>query len=366
MGASEEVVVRARRLKQDGVQMYVGTMRADDLLNVARVDEWRKEGDRERGYQRAPQRSRARQVASYLTQSKKALLPTSLLLSYRGSLSGRVEELGEGFVRIRLPVDATLWAVDGQHRLAGLRVAIEENGEDGLREYSLAVVIVEGLSETEEATQFRIINETAKKVRTDLARRILLQAAQNARGRAEVIKTGRMWEVRAADVVDQLLSNSRSPWRGRIQRPNEKRDKLHTVKELSFSNSLKPMLTAFPYSQMPIKSVTERLIEYWLAWQALIPQAFEDPRAYVLLKTPGIFSLNQVAPYVFHVCEMSGAEVKVDQLVEILRDLDEYAEARYWERDNDEGAAVYGSMKGFGILYELIVEKLQEKGYTLE
>jgi len=365
MPEARKIAFPAIRFHQNDVRMYVGTLRAEDLLGLGQVDEWHKDGNVQSGYQRAPERSRARAVAKYLTSSKKALLPTSVLLSYRGDMTSHVTELDGDVVKVALPTDTVLWEVDGQHRLAGLAVAIEENGEEELRDYLVPLVIMEGLSETEEANQFRVINETAKKVRTDLARRILLQAAQEAGGRAEVAKMGRMWEVRATEVIDHLLSDPRSPWRERIQRPNQKRQKLQTVKELSFSNSLKPIVDSFPYSQYSPEKTGQLLIEYWLAWQALIPEAFDEPRDYVLLKTPGVFSLHRVAPYLVQVCQENGLPLEADQFAAILSDLGEYAEARYWATDNIEGASAFGSMKGFGILADLMIGALQDKDYVL-
>lgn len=354
------------RLQQGTHSLYVGAMRGEDLVRMTRVDVWRKEDDHEVGYQRAPDRSRARKVADYLIRSSDRIFPMSVLLNYReGSLSDFAVDDQTDVLHLELPSETIMYTVDGQHRIEGIRIAIEEHDQEWVRDYRVPTVIVDGLSVVDEATQFRVINETAKKVRTDLARRILARAAREAGGQVDVIKMGRMWEVRATEVIECLLADPSSPWVGRVQRPNEKRTPLHTIKELSFSNSLKPIVDTFPYKQYPAERVARLLIDYWTAWQNLVPDAFERPREYVLLKTPGVFSLHTVAPYVFQLCQEQGIGTSEEQFRQILKDLDEFVTEEYWHNDNYEGAAAFGSMKGFGILADLIIDRLREKGYHL-
>lgn len=347
-------------------RLFVGTMKVGDLLKISKVDIWRKEHGKELGYQRVPERQRALAIARYV-EEETVLMPLSVLLSYRGRLDKEVIPLEEKFIVIEFDEnnpDHILWQVDGQHRLAGFQVAIEEDGNHFLSDFQLPVVIVEGLSPIEEAEQFRVINETAKKVRTDLARRLLVLAAQ-IHGRSSVIRIGREWEVRATDIVEILVNTPESPWFGRIQRPNEKKNSTHVVRELSFSNSLGRLIKDPFLRRYDPKQIASWLIEFWAAWQELVPEAFEDPKKYVLLKTPGIFSQHYLAGDIFGFCLAEGINIERKEIKGILNNLGEYAKPRYWEADNPEGAAAFGSMKGFSILHELMLEELQSKGYCL-
>ena len=359
--------IMAQAMKQEGTQMYVGVMRVDDILRIGRVDEWRQEEGVEEGYQRAPETGRTGKVARYLRSDPKPLMPTSVLLSYRGELDVVSDE--NGSVKVNIPDDRTFWIVDGQHRLYGFKRAINEMGLERLRDYPLPIVIVENPSIEDEANQFRVINETMKKVRTDLARRILALrvAGLGAAARQEIRLAGRLWEAVAVEVLRILNEEGDSPWFDRIQPPNIKKRSSHIIRELSFSTSLKPILNEKPYRTWPADRLAATLKEYWGAWKSLVPEAFDNAGDYVLLKTPGAFSLHQLAYYVMEVLRNSGITSPTkDDFRNILRDLGEYAGEQFWRADNVDGAAIAGSMKGFSILADTMEEELISAGHTVD
>ena len=358
------IVVRCIPIRQHKQDLLVGAIKAGDLLGIAKLDVYRREPDgEERGYQRLPERPRARSIGRFLTVQKECM-PPAVILSYRGDASPLLHEVYSGFAEFRLDRDQCLWIVDGQHRSEGLRVAIEEMGADELNDFDVPVVVLVGVDEVDEAQQFRVINESAKKVRTDLARRLLVMAAKT-RGHSSVIKEDRLWEVKVSEVLDSLLKLPGSPWAGFVQRPNEKRTPTHVVKELSFTQSLKPIVRTFPWKTWDADKLAAALAEYWKAWQELCPEAFEDPKRYVLLKTPGVFSLHGLALGVFDLLRSRGVDLSKKEFLPILRDLGEYAEPIFWDGETIEGASAYGSMKGFGILTDLMVDRLTDAGYQI-
>lgn len=357
--------VKVIPFKQDATNMYVGVMRIDDILKLAHVDVWRSEEGQESGYQRQPETGRARKVARYLRTSVKPLMPLTVLLGLRREAD--VHSEADGSLSLILTDDDVLWEVDGQHRLAGFRRVIEEDGVERFRDYILPVVIMEGSSMESEAEQFRIINETMKKVRTDLARRILAMMGRSLAGRREIISVGRGWEATSVDILNILNTDRDSPWYGRIQPPNTRKQASHTIRDASFSTSLKPVLTQRPFRDWRTERIADTLCEYWKAWQELVPDAFDHADDYVLLKTPGVFSLHELAYYVFEACRTRGKDnPNKDDFIEILRHLDEYVSPEFWARDNFQGAAAAGSMKGFGILYDMMKEALIDAGYTID
>ncbi len=347
--------------KQEGVQMFTGAVRAEDLLQYTEIDVFRSES--ESGYQREPERSRARALARFLKTQNLALLPNSVLLNARDEVE--ITEEG-GLACLRIPESMKLWVVDGQHRLAGLRAAIHEDEELRFKEYLIPVVVTVGLDESKEAEQFRVINETAKKVRTDLARRILASSMSTREGREQILKQQRTWEAVAAQVINLLNSDESSPFRGRIQQPNEKKSARHTIRELSFSTSLKPILTTFPYRDWRAAKVADQLRDYWEAWYGAVPECFDDAEEYVLLRTPGIFSLHQVALFVWEVCRRENTEPTASRVGDMLAGITEYTTSSYWGSENRDGAAVFGSMKGFRMLADMIKSDLIEIGHTTE
>lgn len=350
--------------KQEGVQMYAGVMPISDLLTIARVDVWHQEDGSESGYQRSPETARTGKVARYLQSDPKPLMPTSVVLSYRGKLP---TSAFDGMVTLEIPDEDTLWIVDGQHRIYGFEKAINDLGIVRLQDYLLPIVIVENPSLEDEANQFRVINETMKKVRTDLARRILALrvATLGKTGRQQIRSSGRLWEATSVDVIKELANNADSPWAGRIQAPNLRKQPDHVIRELSFSTSLKPLLNEFPYRQWTAERIAKTLKDYWESWKNLVPEAFEKPDEYVLLKTPGVFSLHIVLVNILNALRSNGVEnPEIKDFTKILKDLDDYATAEFWRKDNSQGAAMAGSMKGFAILADAMEEELTAAGHV--
>src|SRR5205823_3743606 len=96
------------------------------------------------GYQRALADSRLKGVAEYLKGDDLATLPTAVLISIRNPAHVTFTPEGELDTgvngRLTLADDAELWVIDGQHRVFGLKRAIEEaeaqakDGVDGAEE----------------------------------------------------------------------------------------------------------------------------------------------------------------------------------------------------------------------------------------
>ena len=346
---------------QEGKRLFSSAMRAVDLLERTNVDVYRQENGNAAGYQRAAERPRARAFARYLQTQNMPLVPTAVLLNVREGISSNPQNNGAD-----LPDGVQLWVIDGQHRIEGFRHAIEEMGIYRLREVWLPLVTADGLTVEGEAEQFRVINETAKKVRTDLARRILALSARGREGRQQIRKQDRLWEATASDIISALNGSPKSPLLGRIQGPNEKKTSRHAVRELSFSTSLRPILTTFPYQDWGVTRLADRLSDYWRAWQDVLPVAFDRAEDYVLLRATGIFSLHQIALYVWEVFRRRNVEPTVAEIAEILSDLGDYSSPPYWERDNAEGAAVFGGMKGAAMLTDVLKDELRENGHVTE
>ena len=142
------------------------------------------------------------------------LYPSAILLGARSHL--RYDSVSK---TLELPQDQSLRVIDGQHRLAGLRYAIEEKGNDGLPYMEVPVVIIEVKSRVEEMEQFRIINGTAKSVRTDLVNSILTAISQEEG--EDAIPDKDIWKVIVTRVVDELNRRDDSPWKEVLLMPDE-------------------------------------------------------------------------------------------------------------------------------------------------
>jgi DGQHR domain-containing protein len=270
--------------------------------------------------------------------------------------------------------DEPLQVVDGQHRIAGLRYAIEEKNRADLAELEIPFVIMEEPDRIEEMNQFRVVNGTAKSVRTDLVNAILTATAA-ARGE-EAIKDSDRWKVVATRAIDTLNKEPNSPWYGLILMPddagspNSKDGTGKIVRATSFMTSIKPVyeflrkfnfLTKCNNTEEEAAEVYKVLASYWKALQLVVPEPFEEPNKHVIQKTPGLFSLHKLLvadllPNMFR----GHREWTTENFVEFLQDSPEITEANFWHIAGGH-ASSYGSMKGFDELYKLLSYSVEPK-----
>lgn len=368
--------LKAIRIKQDGQTLYVAAFPAGELIARSKPDIFRDENGNEHGYQRAPERPRALAMARFL-RSNQVLLPNAITLAARVQLP---YDKNSGTLTIPDAVD--LFEVDGQHRLAGFRVAINEQGIQHLFEYPLVTVIIDNSNEILEAEQFKIINETSKKVRTDLARKILARMAHKLKFPFRRIPIERKWEVRATEIINLIKNDAESAFFQRIQSPNQKKSDLHIIKEQSFGDSLKPLLTSHPFENYSSEAIAKGLKEFWEAWRQIMDEAtdfdkspFSNPKEFVMLKAiPGVFALHLVCRYLWSVFERQRLQFRSGEIAlalkeagEKVQDSDENFTMRLpWYGENNRGFGLFGGLKGAKGLAELIIEYLKEAGYSLD
>lgn len=361
-GNGSGVSMQAIATEQDGVRLFVGVARAGDLTRVTTVDYYKPAlppTDERQGYQRPAERSRITKIGKYLMEQEESLFPTAVLLASRSPLK---YDRREGTVSVS--PDEPLQIVDGQHRLAGIRYAVEEKGAKHLADHNIPFVIMDAPDRLTEMTQFRIVNGTAKSVRTDLVN-MILTATYAGTKRHDVPKKDQ-WRIVTSNVVDRLAKDAESPWRDMIALPGEtgsRGEQSKLVRATSFITSLRPVyiwlkeMGIFEPSCRSLDDEIEFLLkivaEYWRAIQAVVPEAFEDPNEYVIQKTPGLFSLHLLLRHLLG--DMYRGRRKFDEatFVEYLGTSPELVDADFWRSDSRR-ASVYGSMKGFSELYEIL------------
>jgi DGQHR domain-containing protein len=355
---------KAVRFIQNGRIFYVTAIPAKELIHLTKVDVW-KEGnpDDQKGYQRAPSSQRKREIAEYV-EGKDAIMPIGGLANSRASSDDQSNygsnlkfkaEWENGDVasgELSIPKNALpLYIVDMQHRLGGFQHAIEEDNAAELEDYPLPITIADGLSLLEEVDQFDLINTTQKKVRTDLARRLKVIQSSDTDHRNRLDESGKLWEARGAKIAD-ILNKSDGVWKGRIMAPNasKKESPRAIIKETSFVTSLKPILQTPFFVRQQEEHAAELIRRYWEAIARIFPKAVKNAEEHVILKTPGIFSLHSIAPFVFELVRDRGGDLTVNAIEQVLSNLGNQFDDDFWFGDSEDGASLYGSMKGFKIL----------------
>lgn len=334
--------LKVLKLEQNGVPIYLSVLPAEVLTNEekSRVDRW--SPSNEKGYQRAIQDRRANEAAWYLTNAE-GWFPTSVLVSIRGDAAfeeGATNDwFSDGYLNI--PENLTLWIIDGQHRVEGLKRAIER-GAQHLRNYQVPVAIVPNPDVVDEMRMFYIVNTRAKSVPGDIADR-LLQQALNVKGELWLKETeakdrGRsekaFLRARATNIVDHLSANC-AVWRGFVTvpgalKPHPKAAKQHTL----VSSLMESVMKDHSIERLDDTSIGELLSSYWQALADVFPEAINEPESYSIRRTSGLYSLHMLFPDIFERCR-EVRNYKAAHMQEILAHMGLTSD--FWSTDSQTG-----------------------------
>ena len=362
--------IRAVPLTQGDHRLFVGSMKARDITEFTAIDRFdpkRSIDHPDQGYQREAEPPRFKKYANFLIKEADRLAPSAILLSSRTALR---YDPSTGMLTVTS--DAPLQIVDGQHRVEGMRYAIDEKRRDELKSFEVPVVIIEGLNRFQEMRQFAVVNGTAKSVRTDLVNMILTKRVA-ALG-DEAVKPAEQWKVVVSRVVERVNTTPGSPWLDRIVMPsdhapsdaeraaNRALANVKIVRATSFMSSLKPIydyLDDHGFIKGKLVDRAERLAEivqeYWKAIRTLNPKCFDAPNDYVIQKTPGLFSLHRILHQILKTMHVAKRPWTEPHFKEVLASVAELQDPGYWDVENGD-AAKYGSMKGFAELADLLLE----------
>lgn len=361
-------VLNAFRIKQRGLVMYLTTMKAGDLLASYTIDRWGT--DNPKGYQRALVPIRVRKAMNYLLKEE-GVFPTSILVNVRGKIEftpmKSVDSFAE-FGELSLsPSSLPFSVVDGQHRLEGLKEAIEEDPK--FDDYPLSVTIVNLPDVYSEMRQFYIVNTRQKGVPTDLVQRHLYEMAEKMGKPALLVLEGEkaVLTAEAIPVVDIIRNDPRSPWYNKLQLPGEAKQPNHIIKQRPFADSITTILKTRPsFRRKNAKELANDLNNYWNALKEIFPEAFEEPNDFTLQKTPGIYSLHMVFSYVYDLCEQQ-ADCSQTKMKQILEKMFQNAAAAipvdqldsaFWHKKEGHPLAIATSQKMIKALAEYFTQAL--------
>ncbi len=180
---SNKISISGLRIKQPIGELYVAKIKAQDLLKISYSDirSIADENYRNKylGIQRKLDPKRERDIAKYV-QSFDATFPTSIVV-YIDEKYVLIKENDNDTVEIELNniTEKTAKIIDGQHRLAGLQQAIEQQERlgdlfsdpkelDKLKNFELSLTILIGMDIAEQANIFSKVNLTQTKVNKSL------------------------------------------------------------------------------------------------------------------------------------------------------------------------------------------------------
>jgi len=330
--------VPAIRFQQKGVPMYLAALPIQEL-DFCSIDRWDpKRTGRWKSYQRGLVQKKIRNLARYLERHD-AILPVAGLLNVRQRHSlqfsashNHKAAAGE----LVIPDDTRLWVVDMQHRLEGIKTA---HSEGFLKDFLVPVLITEGLTAIREAGQFYIINTRSRRMGVDLTRRLLIEHDE-----IKDLSDVPDWELKAVQIAIRLNHRLKdNPWYERIREPEGERSSQHIATEKSFVPSLRWLLTTPRAKRKSATTLARFLAGFWEGIRINMPEPFQQPRSFLIQKTPGYMAFHRLAPIVYRKFP-HGSAATYARLFHRLR-APRFG-AHFWERKNLRGAKRYGTGQG--------------------
>jgi DGQHR domain-containing protein len=336
------IQVNVFRFEQNGQVMFASIIRASELLRIVDVDV-RDELLNSTGYQRQRDETRCRKIAEYINRPT-SVIPGSILLNLRGSSSFQPDKYDQDTGKIFIPdKKGAAWVVDGQHRIGGF--------EYTERDFLLPVVFFENLPRRQEMINFSVINDTQKGINTSLTLSLL----------GELRESEACWKIRAHDIVYSLNNDPESPWYERVNMTGA-RGMHRPVNLASFANSLKPLLCSQSFFEnLELSDQILLLRRFWCVLREMYLDAWCEPSSHILLKTLGVYTMGQVALYVFQLCAANQGDFSHEQIAEFLEPI------RYFDwHQNTSPFHAMGGMKGCKEATSTLVSKLPKLSVRID
>jgi DGQHR domain-containing protein len=371
--------VRVIKLAQKRIEMYVGKMKVNDILDLYELDKFKEE--ELEGYQREQYEERTSELVEYLEKCPLAVMP-ALLVSLR---KAEFESQDGDFGLLRIPrKKGSLWIIDGQHRIGGFGKIREKfifsKGIDpslflNLMDYEFPVVFIDSAVATEriaseivqnengfssediERTIFFIVNKTQKGISPSLKDALLYRIKSSGIQGLSIIEKEN-WRIIGAKIGITLNCEEGSPLRDKIN-VSGKRGVGKPIQLNSFVSSLQMLFFDKDFSKLSNDGKLRFLGAYWAVIKDLVPQAFEKKtcKDHMLLKALGIYSLHWLAKDVFQTCLKQGYDFGD---VEVLKPLLMPLKSFDWSTKTSPLSAL-GGMKGASKAHELLLEAFSQK-----
>lgn len=291
------------RFVQNEKEIFVGVLSAEQLLDD-RLDVRAWFGGR--GYQRLRNTEKVDSIADFISKIK-GIMPPSVLVGIRDP---KVKYEGNSKIGVlKVPENARLYVVDGQHRIWGYRRLGERGEADG--EFSLPAVFLcptiwsrDLRPDVEEGKQFITINKTQSKVKKELVDAFVYSLASpdtiepkyNLDGVSADIRKEMRRRIRARSVAVNLCNWP--AWKNKVREPNSSR-KESIIGITSLVDTLASDVVEHPRYQTRMPGDIAKDVEhYWEAILECYPHAKVDSRHYWVQKLLGIAVFHKLFPYI--------------------------------------------------------------------
>ena len=294
--ANVKLKIKVIKIQQKGMPLYIGKIKAGDLLLLATTDQWRDEALD--GYQREKFREKTSEIKKYLEGCSISIIPAILASFGNAIFVSSDEEIGS----LEIPLKpGSISILDGQQRTGGFEEIYREvkklqtkhslpDREELIKKYTellhfeIPIVFVDSKAIIEkmreespdnlsikqselEGAFFFIINKTQKPVNPSLKDELAYKTLKAGITGIPIIEKEK-WRTEIVPVVNELNKES-SPFEGLINLGGTTSHG-RPVPLFSFVSSLKPLFDNVAFKNLSFKQKKTFLINYWAMYSSFI------------------------------------------------------------------------------------------------
>lgn len=298
----------ATRVQQGKLTLYLTHLTGREIATSGFYNIERFDHESKRGYQRFLVQRRANELAKFLRDTldrgEQPAIPTPAFLATEKRLD--FDET-HNVLSFNPEVVCPFNVVDGQHRLEGVRAAVQDDSR--LNDFVLPVTIADELSEDHQMYHFFVINSTQKSVEQSLQQRITTNFIEKYQLadmpplpqslHREVV---RGTQAGATQMVDHLNRDAGSPLRGRVQLVNDTDPIRGRLREAPLANVLKQHVYT---ASNPIngRESQERMCRIMANYLAAIDRYYEgrnhEREELIIFRTTGIYFFISLSKWFF-------------------------------------------------------------------
>lgn len=316
----QTVTLIALESKNLDTTCYRGSAPLAQLTRVSHADVFDQDLNPD-GLQRDLSKKHAADAYSYVARDPNPKLPRAfpeVVLNVRDRAVISRKEIGNGVVELTLDVDkidaartVKVSRVDGNHRLF---FGAGDGKERAPLEAEVPFQLHIGLTKEQEAGLFSDINSEQKGLNTSHL------AVIRTRITPEEVE---LHEHPARVFARRLANDEASPWKDLVHMGGSKAGakEAHVYRPVNFialEHGVQRILRKSQYiGELEPDAQYGLIRSYWMAVKAVYPEAFENPREYLVLKNLGVATFSQLGATVIDRCVIAG-NVEVGHMVPFL------------------------------------------------
>ena len=316
----------AVEIKQGNLTLYLTYVTPRDLFSEDFYTVEKLEPRTQEGFQRILDERRARRLSRHLTEANEqgyAHLPTTVFLATDRSMTFDIETSTLTFDK---ELVCPFSVVDGQHRIEGLRGAVEK--ERALANFKLPVTIATELDDTHQMYHFFIVNTTQVPVDTSLRQQITKRFT-DMQGVDELpytphwlqreVSMGR--DARSIRMVEYLNDSPDSPLYERIQMANEP-NKPSKIKQYAIVNLFKSEVFIASNPLAAQETDPNRQARIMLNYFRTVDTLFvagRERKDTIVYKNNGLFFFLSISKWIFNIIYSSTKDFTIGSIEGVIK-----------------------------------------------